>query len=124
MPDDNPYEPPPAVTAQPRPARQGQGQQTSADDGRIARYAQLGLRLLGVMFIVDGIGGIFGSLAYAAYQSSALQQAGYDALPDGYVFGWFTASAASLVAGIYFVIGGRWVLDKIFLPPVHAQSCL
>jgi hypothetical protein len=111
MPDDNPYQPPSTTSSH------DERRLPVGHDGKIAHYAQLGLRLLGVMFLVDGVGGIIGSLAYAAFQSSALQQAGYDPLPDAYVFGWFATSAALLIAGIYFVVGGRWVLEKVFLPP-------
>lgn len=86
------------------------------DDVKITRYAQLALRVLGVMFLVEGASGVVGSLMYAAMQMSAYKEAGYEPFPDYYVVGWLASSLALLVAGGYFAVGGAWVFEKVFLP--------
>ncbi len=86
------------------------------DDAIIARYAQLGLRLLGVFFLLEGVCNTAGSLVYAAMQSHSLKQAGYQPLPDAYALGWFASSFAMIAAGVYFAVGGSWVLEKVFFP--------
>lgn len=119
----NPYEAPIAAARQgAEPVQVPNPPYASGDDEKIIRYAQLGLRLLGVMFLVDGAGGMIGSIVYAATLSTALQRAGIETLPDAYTFGWFASSVASLVAGFYFVIGGRWVLEKVFLSPSRTSQ--
>lgn len=80
------------------------------------RFAQLGLRLLGVMFFVEGVAGVVGSIIYYAWEASLFRDAGYESNPDPYAFGWFAASAISLVAGFYCVTNGRWILEMVFLP--------
>ena len=108
----NPYEP----SSPPPDARRYVARQTSPDDCKILQYAQLGLRLLGVMMVVDGIATISGSIGYGIFQSAALQQAGYAGFPEPYTVGWFASGLAYMAAGIYFMAGGRRVIELVFLP--------
>jgi hypothetical protein len=118
----NPYESPQVTPSQPVQPRPRRIEESSADDERIARYAQLGLRLLGVMFLVDGVAGIAGGLVYGVMQSTIWEQAGYDSFFDQYACGWIAGGVASFVAGLYFTIGGRWVLEMVFLPSRPIQD--
>jgi hypothetical protein len=116
MPDENPYEAPIAADPEDSSPRQMDTGPTAPDSSGIAQYAQLGLRLLGVMFVIDGSAGLIGSAFHGAMQSSELQQSGYPPMPDPYTFAWAGQSIAYLVVGIYCVVGGRWVLENVFLP--------
>lgn len=117
MPEANPYQPPDSRSHQDSDDEPVQAAPPPTESHeRTLRYAQLGLRLLGIMFFVDGAGGIVGSFVYGARQSAVMRQAGYESLPDAYMFGWLASSAVILAAGFYLVIGGRWVLEKVFLP--------
>jgi len=116
MSDSNPYESPSTAVPQDSGPLPNENPPSPTDDRQIARYAQLGLRLLGVMFIVDGIAGFIGSITNGATQSSALQQAGYPPMADPYVFGWATQSIAYILIGAYCIVGGRWLLEMVFLP--------
>ncbi len=88
----------------------------AAVDQRVGPYAQLGLRLLGVMLLIQGIGNMIGSLAQSAVYATQLKQAGYALSVDAYAFGWFISSLVLAGAGWYLIIGGRWIVEKIFLP--------
>ncbi|MBW3596440.1 MAG: hypothetical protein KY475_04095 [Planctomycetes bacterium] len=120
--DDNPYKAGATDAPQELAGRIREASAISADDDKIARFAQMGLRLLGVMFLVDGVAGLAGSITNGAPQSSALQQAGYPPTPDSYVLGWLAQSIAYIVVGAYCVIGGRWVLENIFLPSPRTRD--
>lgn len=82
----------------------------------MARYAQLGLRLLGVMLLAEGLIGLVGSSIFGAIDLWQLVQDGYDPSPDPYVYGWFASSVVSFVIGLYLIVSGRWVLTNVFLP--------
>lgn len=82
-------------------------------------YAQLGLRLLGIMFIVDGITGLAGAFTNGTLQAAAYRQAGYDDSLDAYAYGWAAQSVVFLVIGVYFVCGRRAVLRLVFQAPAH-----
>jgi hypothetical protein len=74
------------------------------------------------MFVVEGIGGTLGSLAYACFQPSPLLETSNELYFDPYALGWIASSLAVLFAGVYLVVGGRWVLEAIFLPPSHTDD--
>lgn len=119
--DDNPFKPPSVIPAA-ESAHRKESRLIDDDSATIARYAQLGLRLLGVMWLVDGIGGIVGSLVYVTWQRAEIRRSGYEPTLDEYALGWFAASAVILLAGIYFIVGGRWFLEKVFLPSSRARD--
>jgi hypothetical protein len=107
----NPYDPP-THTASPEP----RFIEPSELDVRIARYAQLGLRLLGVMLFFEGFAGLIGSVLYGGLVAMEFGVAGYAPLPDSYTYGWFVSSLACMVFGLYLMVGGRWILESVFLP--------
>ena len=117
MSNDNPYQSPATTPLQESRANAPEVQPSSTDDRKIVRYAQLGLRLLGVMFIVNGISVFACSFTWGLMQSSALQRDGYAPTPDPYVFGLAAQAAAYATLGLYFVVGGRWVIEKVFASP-------
>jgi hypothetical protein len=107
----NPYDPP-THTAWPEP----RFIEPSELDVRIARYAQLGLRLLGVMLFFEGFAGLIGSVLYGGLVAMEFGVAGYAPLPDSYTYGWFVSSLACMLFGLYLMVGGRWILESVFLP--------
>ena len=122
MSDANPFKSPHTASHQEPAAHDAEAAQHSTEAGRIARYAQPGLRLLGVMFIVDGIGGVVWGLTYGKMQASAMRPAGYAAELDPYAIATAVQSVAYIAIGLYCVIGGRWVLEMVFLPSASPRE--
>lgn len=116
MSDKNPYEPPISTTAPPKAPPDER--RLSDDDVKIARQAQMFLRLLGVMLVVEGVGGLIYSAIVFAMLTPPLRALGY----QGDAIGWGASSLVSLFAGLYFVLDGRWVLESIFLPPSRGAA--
>ena len=85
-------------------------------------YARLGLRLLGVMLIVDGVGAICGGLIYGLMQLGAYSAAGYSIPVDAHAAGWAMGGIPYLVAGLYLVVSGNWVLRNVFAPSGSALT--
>lgn len=77
-------------------------------------FAQLGLRLLGVMFVVDGVGAMFGGTIQGLFQAQAYSDAGYSVPIDPHSVGWAAGGLPHLIAGIYLIVGGNWVLLHVF----------
>lgn len=88
----------------------------AGDTRRLLPYAQLGLRLLGVMLLVDGIATVAGGAVQALLQARAYQASGYEYIFDPYSVGWIASGVAYALGGLYLAIGGRWVLANIFTP--------
>lgn len=109
--EPNPYDPPThTVSPEPRFA------EPSELDVRIARYAQLGLRLIEVMIFFEGLAALLGSVIYGGLVAMEYGIAGYAPLPDSYTYGWFASSLACVLLGLYLMVGGRWVLESVCLP--------
>jgi hypothetical protein len=85
-------------------------------DSRLLRYAQLGLRLIGVMFVFEGVAGLCGSLVYMVMYALALARGGYDSsLPDAHSCGWFASSFVTTVFGYYLISDGRKIVELVFV---------
>ena len=118
MKTENPYGAP--ITQ----ASSGATSAISVEKAQFARFALLGLRLLGVMFIVDGISSLSGSGATIAVQYSqsysprSLDMEYYDA----YNVGAIVASMLYVVAGIYLLLSPRWLLKMFFLPATPSRE--
>ncbi|MFO0817787.1 MAG: hypothetical protein U1A77_07595 [Pirellulales bacterium] len=87
---------------------------SGANSHTLLPFAQLGLRLLGVMLIVDGVGAMFGGVIQGLLQARLYADAGYKASIDPHSAGWAAGGIPHLVAGIYLIIGGDWVLRNVF----------
>ena len=85
-------------------------------------YAQLGIRLLGVMFFVDGLSAIFGGLIQNMFQTWAYAESGYDVTVDPHSAGWAAVGLPYLVSGLYLMIGGNWLLCAIFTSPTVSRK--
>lgn len=117
MADANPYGPP-VLTTPGTSSHDDLGVNDSTTDPlMITRYAQLGLRLLGVMFVVEGAAALIGSLTNGVMQTAAYVKAGYPVSFDPYSFGWGAQAIALVFVGAYLVVSGRWVLENVFLAP-------
>ncbi|MFN3192004.1 MAG: hypothetical protein ACE361_15950 [Aureliella sp.] len=75
------------------------------------QLAQIGLRLLGIMFLVDGVSGMIGQITYDA---TFYSNANYGAASFRNGFYLYIGPGVYMLAGLYFVIDGRWVLRNIF----------
>ncbi len=77
-------------------------------------FAQLGLRLLGVMLVVDGVGAMVGGVIYGLLLARAYSDVGYAVLIDPHSAGWAAGGVPYLIAGLYLIVGGDWVLRNVF----------
>ena len=87
------------------------------DTASLLPLAQLGLRLLGVMLVVDGVGAMFGGVIQGLLQAWAYSQAGYAVPIDPHSAGWAVGGLPHLIAGLYFIVSGNWVLHNVFASP-------
>jgi hypothetical protein len=113
---ESPYQPP---TDQMAPADKSltRGDLVGGDLPALLPFAQLGLRLLGVMFVVDGVGAMFGGAIQGLFQAQAYSDAGYSVPIDPHSIGWAAGGLPVLIAGIYLIVGGNWVLLHVFASP-------
>jgi hypothetical protein len=94
-----------------------------SNEAQVVRYAQLGMRLLGVMFVLEGLVGLTGSIVYAVIYAIALERSGYDPTHlDAYACGWFASSFVAAVVGFYLITDGRRLFELVFLPPSRADA--
>ena len=107
---DSPYRPPPPG----HPTQEAESGSAIAP-GSLLPFAQLGLRLLGVMLIVDGLGAMFGGLIQGLLQAQAYADAGYDVLIDPHSAGWAAGGIPHFVIGFYLTVGGTWILRNVFM---------
>ena len=111
---ENPYEPP-LGGAETKPA-QVKSFNSPTLERKLVVHAQILLRLLGIFLLVDGLAGLAAGVVYFYVQSSVWREAGYTPSVDEYGCAWIAYSLVVFVAGICFIIGGGWVLEKIVLP--------
>jgi hypothetical protein len=100
----------------------------SPDTGSEADYTKLVpliwtlLRLLGVYFFVVGmVATLEDSLEVFGRWREDIDRYGDRILLD-YFFPQFWGSLIYLATGIYLLVGGRWLIDKVFLPAKAAES--
>ncbi|NLS93531.1 MAG: hypothetical protein GXX96_15340 [Planctomycetaceae bacterium] len=75
--------------------------------------AELLLRFLGVCFTALGI---IGGVEQVSYLLSLSREFGLNDALGHYQWWYLTRSAAELIVGVYFLVGGQWVFDKILTP--------
>ena len=111
----NPYEP--SASATPVDQRASESDGISASDEQFLRYAQLLVRLMGVMFVIDGTATLTFCVTHALHSAYAMQPLGGEfSINDSYVAGWFVSGPVTILAGVYLALGGRWILEKVVLP--------
>jgi hypothetical protein len=84
------------------------------DSPELLPFALLGLRLLGIMFVVEGVGAIFGGSVQWIFQARAYSDAGYEVPIDPHSVGWLAGGIPHLIAGLYLIASGNWVLINVF----------
>jgi|JI9StandDraft_2_1071091.scaffolds.fasta_scaffold95934_1 hypothetical protein len=87
-------------------------------------FAQLGLRLLGLMLFVDGVGAIFGGAVQGIFQARAYSNAGYEVQLDPHSVAWVASGVPILIAGLYFIVDGNWVLRNVFTSSRNQNTSL
>jgi len=78
--------------------------------------AQLGLRLLGVLLVVEGAGANLGGLVQRGLQARAYATAGYPVPIDPHSAAWFASGLTILLGGLYLATNSSWVLKNVFAP--------
>lgn len=79
-------------------------------------FAQLGLRLLGIMFFIEGVACLLFGLVQAFFLAKQYTDQGYIAPLDPHSTGSCAQGAALLFVGCYLILGGEWILRNIFTP--------
>ncbi len=114
---DSPYRPPSEKQA---------GQQAVHEPAMkscsVLPFAQLGLRLVGVLLIADGLGLILGGVVQGLVQGQAYAAQGYGIVVDPHSAGWAAGGIPHLIIGIYLVVSGNWILQNVFLPSQRPTS--
>jgi len=105
--EENPYKAPDALT-------DGRRGALSAEDEKTARQAQFFLRLLGVLFVVDSFSDLAATVVHAVTPSGDLLALAE--LGQSYA-GFFVGSGIRVAAGLYLILGGRRLIEMVFLPP-------
>lgn len=70
------------------------------------------LKLLGVYFVIDGGAQLLGRLVHAA----SVFRMPFLADPLFSYLATLIYPTAILIAGLYLVVDGRWIIEKIFMP--------
>ena len=98
--DQNPYESPlGAADTQPHDDTRSRRDHAVPDEKLVA-YAQLGLRLVGVLLGLEGLAGIVGSCIYVAVTNNSAQVIGVlEQRIDPYAVGWFASSVTLFLLG-------------------------
>ena len=106
----SPYHPPTGdkVVAKPN--------STEHEAPSVLPFAQLGLRLLGVLMVVDGMGAMFGGGIQWLLQVAEYANAGYSMTIDPHSAGWVAGGIPSLIVGFYLVTGCDTLLRIVFTP--------
>jgi hypothetical protein len=100
--------------AEAKPVRSEVASQNEIETRNDLRLAQLGLRLLGVMFLVEGAAAIISGAGHAFLTAKDYAKGGYDYSGDPYSVAILASGVTLFLAGFYFVIDGRWVLRNVF----------
>lgn len=95
---------------------------SNPDPPTILPFAQLGLRLLGVMLVVDGMGALLGGSVQWMLQIVEYSNAGYSTAIDPHSAGWGAGGIPYLVTGLYLITGGDTLLRVVFLPSRQQQA--
>jgi hypothetical protein len=107
--DDSPYQPPV------NPQADIVSREADLNRRELLPFAQLGLRLLGIMFVVDGLGALCGGMLQGLLQAYAYTSVGYDVPIDPHSVGWVAGGVPHLLVGSYFIVSGDWILQNIFM---------
>lgn len=116
--EHNPYQAPNRTDGVPlRPRSQ---RPAPLDSATLAVYAQLLLRVFGVLMIVEGLGLAVFSVAFGLATTRDYVAAGYSVqqgLFNPHSVGYGCWAVVSLAGGLYLTIGGRWLIAALFVPP-------
>lgn len=97
---------------------------TGMESPPLLPFAQLGLRLLGLMLFVEGVAAIFGGAVQGIFQARAYSIAGYDVQLDPHSVAWVASGVPILIAGLYFIVDGNWVLRNVFTSSRNQNAAL
>jgi len=81
----------------------------------VAVLAELGAKLVGLMFVLDGIGGLISSGVTLFMDRKQLIDAAIEPLMNSVTMGSFMSSFFYLFAGVYLITNGKLVIDLILM---------
>ena len=80
-----------------------------------AVLAELGAKLVGLMFVLDGIGGLISHAVTLFMDRKHLIDTGIAPYTDSVTMGGFVSSFFYLFAGVYLITNGKFVIDLILM---------
>ena len=81
----------------------------------VAVLAELGAKLVGLMFVLDGIGGLISHAVTLFMDRQQMIDAGIEPLTNSVTMGGFISSFFFLFAGVYLITNGKLVIDLILM---------
>ena len=81
----------------------------------VAVLAELGAKLVGLMFVLDGIGGLISHAVTLFMDRKHLIDTGIAPYTDSVTMGGFVSSFFYLFAGVYLLTNGKFVIDLILM---------
>ena len=116
MNSSNPFEPT-RTQAEPKPPNPVPETATLSQRSafNVAVLAELGAKLVGLMFVLDGIGGLISNAVTLFIDRKQLIDAGLPSYTNSITMGGFLSSFFFLFAGVYLVTNGKLVIDLILM---------
>lgn len=96
----------------------------ATDTVTLLPWAQLGLRLLGIYFFIEGVCGFIGNVLIAFILNWQYTLAGYESPVDAGSAGGGTISLLYTFVGFYLLLDGSWLLRNIFTPIDHEKHMI
>ena len=84
-----------------------------------AVLAELGAKLVGLMFVLDGIGGLISHSITLFMDRNQMVDAGMAPLTNPVTMGGFISSLFYLFAGVYLVTNGKLVIELILMTDIE-----
>ena len=84
-----------------------------------AVLAELGAKLVGLMFVLDGVGGIISNAVTLFMDRRLMLEAGVRPYADSVTMGSFVSSLFYLFVGVYLVTNGKLVIELILMTDIE-----
>ena len=81
--------------------------------------AELGAKLVGLMFVLDGIGGLISHSITLFMDRNQMVDVGMAPLTNPVTMGGFISSLFYLFAGVYLVTNGKLVIELILMTDIE-----
>jgi hypothetical protein len=122
--EHNPYQTPNRTDGLPAQTRRP-FEPAEVESTKIVLYAQMLLRVLGVLLVIEGIGLTLFAIAFGVVTTRDYVESGYtvyQGLFNAYSVAYGCSGLVSLSGGLYLTMGGRWLIAALFVPPAPLRS--